>query len=114
MPYIKSDNDRRMILRGGGIAQNAGELNYQMFYMVKHYVRETTEPIIRNCVCNFVGEKPNYQKYNDLTGAIVRCYREIKRRLNIDADFLLTILDNYDNEIAVYEDIKVRENGDVE
>ena len=114
MPYIKKDDGRREALRNGDTALLAGELNYQIFYHVKHYKREITESLVRQFICQFVGEKPNYQKYNDMTGAVICCYKELKRRLKIDADFLLTILDNYDNEIAIYEDTKIESNGDVE
>jgi len=49
-----------------------------------------------------------------MTGALIRCYVEIKRRLNIDADYLIEICASYDDEIAKYEDLKIIENGDVE
>jgi len=116
MPYIKANDGRRQALRDGGIALTAGELNYQIFYWVKHYgcegnhLTEKTKQFIKN----FLGEKPNYQKYNDMTGALVRCYAEIKRRLEQDADFLLELLASYNDEIDKYEDIKIQENGDVE
>jgi hypothetical protein len=61
-----------------------------------------------------LGDKPNYQKYNDLTGALIRCAVEIKRRLNIRATILLDILGSYEEEINKYEDKKIIENGDVE
>jgi len=114
MPYIKKDDGRREALRRGDRALIAGELNYQIFYHVKHYKQGLTEPLVRQYICNFVGQKPNYQRYNDMTGAVICCYKELKRRLKIDADFLLTILDNYDSEIAIYEDKKIEENSDVE
>ena len=70
-------------------------------------------------VINFLGEKPNYQRYNDMTGALIRCVREIKRRLNtgfenIFIEIILKRLDAYDKQIATYEDLKISENGDVE
>jgi len=114
MPYINKDDGRREALRKGDRALLAGELNYQIFYHVKHHQQKHAEALIRQFICNFVGQKPNYQKYNDLTGAVMCCYKEIKRRLKTDADFLLTILDNYDNEIALYENTKIESNGDVE
>lgn len=118
MPYIKSNDGRRELLQKREVALNAGELNYQIFYFVKHYYLEftpiTSEIIIKMFVKNFLGEKPNYQKYNDMTGALIRCYRECQRRLGIKCYMLLEIMDSYDEEIAKYEDIKIRENGDVE
>jgi hypothetical protein len=49
-----------------------------------------------------------------MTGALVRCYAEIKRRLQQDVDFLLELLASYNDNINKYEDIKILENGDVE
>jgi hypothetical protein len=105
-------------LRNGEPALTAGELNYQIFYYVKHQELKHTSMDLTNkielCVKQFLGEKPNYQKYNDMTGALVRCVKEIVRRLKIDVKFLLIIMQSYDDEIAKYEDIKILENGDVE
>ena len=113
MPYIKKD-ERREKLRNGEYALNAGELNYQIFYYVKH--TETPQyDVIKKFVDQFLGDKPNYQRYNDITGCIMRCWKEIERRLNKDVtDMLVTLLINYDDEIAQYEDKKIIENGDVE
>ena len=117
MPYIKSDDDRRKKLRNGEPALTAGELNYQIFYEYKHpnLIEEIPdEATIEMYVKFFLGEKPNYQRYNDMTGALVRCYAEIKRRLNIEVDILLNILTSYNKEIDKYEDTKIISNGDVE
>jgi len=69
---------------------------------------------IKAYVANFLGEKPNYQRYNDMTGCLIRCSRELKRRLGVDIKVLISIMNFYDDEIAKYEDKKIRENGDVE
>jgi len=117
MPYISAKDDRREKLRHGESALNAGELNYQCFYFAKwNYpvVFDTQKRQLENFVVQFLGEKPNYQRYNDMTGALIRCYVEIKRRLGIEVDFLLEIAGSYDDEIAKYEDTKIIENGDVE
>jgi len=119
MPYIKSDDDRREKLRAGEPALTAGELNYQIFYNVKHminiYDNDSIKRLIRGCVINFLGDKPNYQKYNDMTGALIRCAKEIRRRLPLESEIcLLEIMNSYDDEIAKYEDLKINENGDVE
>jgi hypothetical protein len=124
MPYISAKDDRREKLRNGEPALLAGELNYQIFYYVKHcYIGRRVEEIlsipsmtskIKEFVKQFLGEKPNYQRYNDMTGALIRCYVEIKRRLSVDADILLEIAGSYDDEIAKYEDEKIISNGDVE
>jgi hypothetical protein len=117
MPYIKSDDGRREALRNGEPALIAGELNYQIFYYVKNHwniIDEIDKKKVKSFVDMFLSEKRNYQKYNDMTGALIRCYVEIKRRLNIDADYLIEICASYDDEIAKYEDLKIIENGDVE
>lgn len=123
MPYIpKSDDDRREALQNGDTARNAGELNYQLFYYVKHYDwrnyydenYDWMRPIFKY-INNFLGENPNYQRYNDMTGVMVRCYKEIYRRLhiNLEREFL-DIMEQYDDIIADYEDTKIDSNGDVE
>ena len=118
MPYIKSDDARRQALRNGEPALTAGELNYQIFYYVKHYYMKNlvveSEIIIKNYIDQFLEQGKNYQRYNDVTGALVRCYRECKRRLNIIVHELIDIMDDYDDEIAKYEDKKIISNGDVE
>jgi len=48
-----------------------------------------------------------------MTGCLVRCAKEVERRLGIRANVLLDILDSYDKEIADYENIKIKSNGDV-
>jgi len=117
MPYIKSDDDRRGKLRNGEPALSAGELNYQIFYYVKHnWARhDFSGNIIRKFVEQFLGEKPNYQRYNDMAGCLFLCAKEIKRRLEIDLrEQFKQIIDFYDFEIEKYEDKKCMENGDVE
>ena len=119
MPYIKSDNDRREKLRNGEPALNAGELNYQIFYYVKHnppifLPDENTSKQIKIYVDNFLGKNPNYQRYNDMTGCLIRCYKEINRRFKINIKPLfIKIMNSYDDEIASYENKKISENGDV-
>jgi len=112
MPYIDSKTDRREKLRCGESALIAGELNYQIFYYVKHGGFD--KEIIRFFVKRFLGDKPNYQRYNDMTGALVRCAKEINRRLKLNANFLLDVMESYNDEIAKYEDEKIISNSDVE
>ena len=120
MPYIKKGDGRREKLRNGEPALIAGELNYQIFYYIKHYCIDspckfgTHKTQIEKYVKQFLGEKPNYQRYNDMTGVLIRCARELKRRLDFNASILIDVLDSYDDEIAKYEDIKIVSNGDVE
>jgi hypothetical protein len=112
MPYIKTNDGRREALQRGEPALTAGELNYQIFYHIKHSLY--TKSIIECFVEQFLGEKPNYQRYNDMTGALIRCGKEIIRRLKKDSLFLIDIMESYDDEIAKYEDEKILENSDVE
>ena len=113
MPYIKSGDGRREALQKGEPALTAGELNYQIFYYVKHCQKDFNENVIKKLVDQFLGVAPNYQRYNDMTGALIRCKKEIKRRLNLVSNLNL-IDDLYDDEIARYEDLKIIENKDVE
>ena len=113
MPYISAKDDRREKLRAGEPALTAGELNYQIFYYVKHS-KEIDKLIISDFVDQFLEQGKNYQRYNDMTGALVRCYLEIERRLNERVGELLSIMHSYDDEIAKYEDNKILENSDVE
>ena len=115
MPYIKSGDGRREALQRGEPALTAGELNYQIFYFVKHNYPRCYFNTVNQFIIQFLGDNPNYQRYNDMTGASIRCYKEIKRRLKINfKDQLEFIIDSYDDEIAKYEDLKIIENGDVE
>lgn len=113
MPYISAKDDRREKLRNGEPALIAGELNYQIFYYVKNEDFPSYS-VIKVFVDNFLGQKPNYQRYNDMTGCLIRCHKEIKRRLSHDVGLILDIMAGYDDEIAKYEDIKIAQNGDVE
>ena len=122
MPYILKTDKRREKLRNGEPALSAGELNYQIFYYVKHNLFALEDPTdydiyyknIKKFVKQFLGEKPNYQRYNDMTGCLIRCAIEIERRLNLDINILIDVVASYDCEIARYEDKKIKENGDVE
>lgn len=118
MPYISKNDDRREKLRNGEPALSAGELNYQIFYYVKHQSTYNTDSI-QKFVKQFLGNKPNYQRYNDMTGALIRCAKEIERRIpgakgHFYPQDLYVIMDSYDDEIAKYEDLKIISNGDVE
>lgn len=80
MPYINArrredfdDNPREPI-------EEAGELNYLVTELIKRYL----------------GDRPNYQRYNDVLGALEGAKLELYRR-----------------RIARYEDAKIIENGDV-
>ena len=119
MPYISAKDDRREKLRNGEPALTAGELNYQIFWYVKHTSDlGLLEVDIKSFVAEFLGDKPNYQRYNDMTGALIRCKKEILRRISTVSIHILILLneiiESYDEEIAKYEDEKIISNGDVE
>ncbi|GAG14250.1 unnamed protein product [marine sediment metagenome] len=116
MPYIIDENDRRQQLKTGSIAENAGELNFKIFSYVKDCLARNLNPnskIIKVYVDQFLGSTPNYQRYNDMTGCLIRCQKEIQRRLGQQAKILFRIMESYDFEISEYEDKKIEENGDV-
>ena len=117
MPYINAEDNRREKLRNGEPASIAGELNYQIFYYTKYYYKKSYDykSDILQLVEAFLRPKVCYQRYNDLTGCLLLCAKEIKRRLKIDVEKTFKkIIDSYDDEIAKYEDKKIKENGDVE
>lgn len=119
MPYINSLDGRRQALNTGDIARNAGELNYQIFHYAKYCLANNLSPlysVIKGFVDKFLGDAPNYQRFNDMTGALVRCTKEIKRRLDIDTNLLIEVMESYDKQIDIYEDLKINtsENGDVD
>lgn len=126
MPYIKNYEHRKE-LDNGRYALEAGELNYQIFsYIKKNSIwiaekdiralnNKTYNPLkILNFVQGFLGNSPNYQKYNDMVGALLCCYNELKRRYCLKIEFLKEIIELYNQEIAIYEDTKIIANGDVE
>ena len=78
MPYITGD--RRGWIDSGCLPETAGELNYAITMLVKSYL----------------GASPNYQRFNDVLGALEGSKLEmVRRRLN------------------GYEDTKIAQNGDV-
>lgn len=114
MPYIKKQD--RLEVCAGRLPQTPGELNFQIFNYVKAKTEQNLIPkrsdIVR-FVDDYLGNKPNYQKFNDISGCLIRCHRELERRLGIKNKILLSILQSYDEQIAIYEDQKIEENGDV-
>lgn len=84
MPYIDKDSKERMekcLPKNPGIGiYTPGELNY----------------VITKIIIGFLGDNPNYQKYNDAVGALECAKIELYRR-----------------RIGDYEDLKIQFNGDV-
>lgn len=80
MPYIQG-YDREQMERLKLSASNAGELNYKITLLLIEYLEENGK---------------NYQKMNDVMGALEGAKLEFYRRI-----------------AAPYEDQKIKENGDV-
>lgn len=119
-PYIKSNDGRRDKLVLGAIPKNAGELNFTIFHFFKYNVKNLgvdyshAKTYVYYFVEKYLGKERNYQKYNDITGVLIRCAREIERRLNLNvAELFMDILNSYDEEINDYENLKIKSNGDV-
>lgn len=86
MPYIKKQDRERFdatfrTLHEAGRINNPGELNYLFTIIVNHYL---------------IGNGMNYQRINDVMGALEGAKLELYRRT-----------------AAPYEDKKIEENGDV-
>lgn len=79
MPYIKPER-RHALWYSDNLPKDAGELNY----------------LITRTLIRYLGDAPNYQKYNDALGALEGAKLELYRR-----------------RVAPYEDTKIEENGDV-
>jgi len=81
MPYIKKEDREKFDLSSCSLPTNAGELNYLITVIVHQYI--TLNGL-------------NYQKLNDVVGALDGAKVEFQRRV-----------------VAPYEDSKIKENGDV-
>ena len=76
MPYIKPSERESSRFK----PINAGQLNYAFTRLIQEYL----------------GYTPNYQRFNDVIGALESCKLELYRR-----------------KIVPYEDLKITENTDV-
>jgi len=80
MPYIKQAQRDDLAFKEGRDIENAGEINY----------------VITELILNYYNKNPNYQRINDVIGALEGAKMEFYRRV-----------------AAPYEDLKIKENGDV-
>jgi hypothetical protein len=83
MPYIKQQS--RLEIETGyddrtRSAETPGELNYNITFLLREYL----------------GNAPNYDKFNSVLGVLEAAKLELYRRM-----------------VAPYEDTKIKENGDV-
>ena len=94
MPYIKSD-DRPMIRVGVQLLapsiKTPGELNYAISTLVSHYLDIQSKVRSDNPLA-----KPNYALYNEAIG-VLECAK----------------LELYRHTISQYEEVKIKENGDI-
>lgn len=84
MPYI--DQDKRENLDAGYVPETPGELNYKLTKLCLEYLGYWDEKGMGT-----------YWTLNDVIGVLEACKLELYRR-----------------RVAPYEDIKIKENGDVE
>ena len=83
MPYIKQERRKEIDANVMMICRNAGELNYKITTLVRTFLTHTA-----------MGE--NYASYNEAIGVLECAKLELYRR-----------------KVALYEDKKIIENGDV-
>lgn len=87
MPYIKQKDREKFIDFLSSMVQidieNPGELNYLITCLISHYINNKKGKI-------------RYQYLNDVIGALEGAKMELYRRL-----------------VSLYEDIKIKENGDI-
>lgn len=69
MPYIKDTQRRYVLERGRAIAENAGELNFQLTALLQLYAEQKGH---------------SYQTYNDISGAMTECLAEFRRRVIVE------------------------------
>lgn len=89
MPYVTRDARKRLAM--GGTPETAGELNYIVTMALK--------PLYPRFMGYLILKGMSYQTFNDMFGAVTGALIEFIRRM-----FPL---------YGVYEDKKLRENGDV-
>lgn len=88
MPYIKQA--QRKYINGGGLPRNAGELNYLISIIIIDFLERERDDK------GHFRRSFKYQDINDVLGALEGAKLEFYRRI-----------------IAPYEDIKIKENGDI-
>jgi hypothetical protein len=113
MPYIKSLS--RYLLSTGLGPITAGELNYVITLAL---IQKADRPHFERLIDNYISTlaRPlNYQRINDVLGAILGAVAEYRRRTGkMPPDFLTEVFEEFYARVAApYEDQKIIENGDV-
>ena len=124
MPYIKQTKRSRLQVQPTEI-RDAGELNYMVTKAALRHVNNPDLNKFLQDVRTFVifykqsTNLLNYQFSNDVVGALVCAGLELERRLGTSDAELLSIKlltqarEFYKIYVAPYEDLKIKENGDV-
>lgn len=79
MPYLSQER-RKQLMLNSELPNSPGDLNYRL-----------TMEVLR-----FLGDAPNYERFNAVVGALECCKLELYRKM-----------------VAPYEDTKIEANGDV-
>lgn len=122
MPYIKQADRER--IRTTGEPTNAGELNYVITLKLIAWDRVQNFNLTEDLsdICKGYLVDLNYQKVNDVTGALMCAIAEFGRRRpdtgEMTRDWISNCIGNviesiYMNIAAPYEDTKIAANGDV-
>jgi hypothetical protein len=124
MPYIKAEQRHRLD-RNPYAASDAGELNY---VITKACLLSENRAMLENKIHELVNAYLDkygrrYSSYNDVLGVLIAARFEYGRRKDLKPELVLNhpvmqVLVNalaslYFEEIAPYEDAKIKENGDV-
>lgn len=128
MPYIKQEDRERLTANGrwnGTQIRTAGELNYLLTIMfLSDYWEDmsTLEHAVLIRIESFFNSSDRkYQDHNNIIGALECCKKEFKRRFVFHPRIVdvVKVLETsselfYDYQTAPYEDLKIKENGDVQ
>ncbi len=135
MPYIKQER-RKQLDVGPDFAQNAGELNYALTLIIKTALQEIADgedlasvgrvsaSAWAAAVLIYIGDKgESYQTFNDIIGAWTGAFMEFERRhpelmsdpgyQGLSEGFSEGLVTFYTHMVGPYEDLKIKENGDV-
>lgn len=119
MPYIEQSARRRM--DSDQDPRDAGELNYAITQHLLNTSEDMLEMAVEHEVQRFLAFKRTkrdnrYSDYNDALGALDGARREYERRRGGDGKLVIlewVAKDLYATVIGPYEDIKIKQNGDI-
>lgn len=116
MPYITAPAREHM--RATGFVNNPGELNYLFTMAIVNWPMGGIRKRLKNAIAAYLTQHTlNYQTLNDILGALDGAHREYVRRQGIvatvEAAFTEVTEEFYQEVVAVYEDEKIKVNGDV-